>query len=613
MLNYKKNNNTNENLFSALNKLMKLFGRKDKIGFGLLIIGMIIGAGLETLSIGAIPAFISVAISPEKLIQFKPAEAVLKSLNISTSRDILIWGSFALILIFFFKTFYLCTQYFLLTRYTQNRRARLTRRLFSAYMDAPYCFHLQRNSAELMRNTLQEVDQIIKFVMQPLLILTLQGLMMLAIVALLFVSQPFIALVAITFIGLAGGGYQWWVKEKLRTHSKKAQKHRTLLVKTIQQGLGVIKELRVLRREKSFSKSLNHSLLRTIRAASYQQITNKITSPYMEFISVTGLLGIVIFLIIMGRDMEFIAPTLALFGAAFMRLKINISQIVSNINQLRFGIVSISPVYHDLMLLAREDKKSVEPNKNTKLQNLKISKGVLLQNVWYRYPNTEEYALKDISFTLPKGQSVAFVGSTGAGKTTIVDVILGLLEPEKGLVTVDGQNIYDNLAAWQRNIGYIPQFIYLIDDTIRNNVAIGLNEQDIKEEQVWQALRVAQVESFVKALPNNIDTVIGERGIRLSGGQRQRIGIARALYNNPEVLIMDEATSSLDSSTEKALVESINSLKGNRTIVMVAHRLTTVRHCDRLYFMKNGRIECFGSYQDLLMNNKEFRAMAQTA
>jgi len=606
-----KPSDSHDGLLASLNKLRKLFTRRDKIGFCVLLIGMIIGAGLETLSIGVIPAFISAAISPEKIMQFEPAEPILKFLGITTPKGMLLWGSLVLILIFLVKSLYLCLQYYMLIRYTQNRQFRLTNRLFTAYMNAPYQFHLQRNSAELLRNTLQEVEQIMSKVLLPMLNLTLQGMMLLAILALLFAYQPLMAMMAIAVMGVAGGGYQWWVKAKLRAYGREALRHRILMVKAIQQGLGVIKEIRVLHREKNFVQTFAFSLRRTIKAMQYQAVTNKITQPYMEFVSVAGLLSIAIFLILMGRETEFIAPTLALFAVAFVRLKGSIGQVVLGINQLRFGSVSINPVYHDLKMLENINTKDAYNTKDNKSQRLQLSQQLSLEGVSYKYPDSEEYALKDIHLILPQGHSIAFVGPTGAGKTTIVDIILGLLEPEQGRISVDGQDIYANLSVWQRSIGYIPQYIYLTDDSIRHNVALGLNDNEISEEQLWQAVGAAQLEAFIQTLPQGIDTVIGERGIRLSGGQRQRIGIARALYHNPEVLIMDEATSALDNATEHSVIQAMDALKGDRTIIMIAHRLTTVQNCDTLYFMKNGQIECSGDYGELFNTNGEFRAMAQ--
>ena len=651
----------NEGLLSSLNKLRALFTRRDKIGFVILLVGMIIGAGLETFSIGIVPAFISVAISPDKIMQYEPAEAILEFLGITTSRDILLWGCVGLLAVFTIKTGYICFQYYLQIRYTQNRRFRLTRRLFTAYMSAPYQFHLQRNSAELFRNTVQEVAEIMGKVLMPMLALTMHGMMMLAILALLFVAQPVMALVATLVLGFAGGGYQWLIKQKLIRYSRQAQEHRMHMIKAIQQGLGVIKELRVLNREKNFVKAMEHSLWQTIKAIRFQGVTQKITAPYMEFVAVFGLLSIAILLMLMGRGAESIAPTLALFAVAFVRLKASIGQVVGGINQLRFGVVSINPVYDDLMLL---EKKRSQPRSTASTPSpeaplsdqecspasgsssfsdngssvrlplsasqsdssplplaacrlphdrFPLTEAISLKNIWYRYPDCQEYALKDINLTIPRGHSVAFVGQTGSGKTTLVDVILGLLEPEHGQVCLDGRDILNDLPAWQKNIGYIPQFIYLTDDTIRHNIALGINDKEIDEHQLWEAVRAAQLESFVHTLPQGIETVIGERGIKLSGGQRQRIGIARALYHQPEVLIMDEATSALDNATENAVIASIDELKGQRTIIMIAHRLTTVQNCDQLYYMKNGHILCGGTYTELIMNYDDFRSLAQVS
>lgn len=599
--------------FSSLNKLRALFTRRDKFCFLALLLGMIAAALLETFSIGIIPAFISLAITPEKLIQYEPAKEILQFMRVTTSRDILLWGCLILLGIFLIKTLFICLLFYLQAKYIQNRRLDLTRRLFSEYMKASYEFHLQRNSAELFRNTIQEVLEIMVKVLTSLLNITMQGIMMLAILVLLFVVQPVIALVGLAILAIAGGGYIWFVKKKLVSYSHSAQDHRRVLVKIIQQGLGVIKELRVLNREAYFVQALENSMQQLIKAIRYQAVTTKITVPYMEFIAVFGLLCISILMLVQGTTVQELAPTLTLFAVAFVRLKTNIGQIVTGINQFRYGLVSIHPVYNDLMLLESKRnniiaKASLE---NHNPDRLHLRNELRLQRIWYRYPGCEQYALKDISITLPKGQTIGLVGQTGSGKTTLVDVMLGLLEPEIGQISVDGKDIRVNLSAWQRSIGYIPQFINLTDDTIRSNVALGVHDHEVNEEQLQTAIRVAQLENFVQSLPKGLDTVIGERGVKLSGGQRQRIGIARALYHQPEVLIMDEATSALDSTTEKAVVASFNLLKKDRTIVMIAHRLTTVQNCDVLYFLKNGRIDSSGTYSALMKHDSEFQSMAE--
>nr|MDA3897998.1 ABC transporter ATP-binding protein [Desulfobacteraceae bacterium] len=322
--------------------------------------------------------------------------------------------------------------------------------------------------------------------------------------------------------------------------------------------------------------------------------------------------SITILLITMGQKTESVAPILALFAVSFVRLKASISQLVNGVNQLRFGVVSINPVYTDLKLLETIQRKAVSKNNCIRSQQgWDFSKELRLEDICYRYPDCEEYALKDVHLTLHKGHCIALVGKTGSGKTTLVDVILGLLEPECGNILLDGCDINTNLTAWQTNLGYIPQFIYLTDDSISHNIALGLDDSEINDDQLWQAIRAAQLESFVQTLPQGEETIIGEHGIKLSGGQRQRIGIARALYHNPEVLIMDEATSALDNATEKAVVDSIHQLKGEKTIIMIAHRLSTVQNSDKLYFMKNGQIEMSGTYKELINSHREFREMTQ--
>lgn len=617
---YMSSHNTpqkNEPIFKSLNRLRFLFNRRDKTIFLVLLLGMIISAFLETFSVGMVPAFIAAAMNPEKLLQYEPAEAVLTFLDITDSRSILIWGCIGLLLLFTLKTAFLCIQYYFQVRFVQNRRYMLIRRLFSAYMGAPYQFHIQRNSAELFRNTTQEVSEIMGHVVMPILTLTMQTLMMTAILILMFCVQPLIALIATLLLGVAGGGFQLAVKKKIEIHSRIAQTHRMLMIKAIQQGLGVIKELRILRREKNFIRTLEFSQRELVKSFQFQAILQKITGPYMEFVAVFGLLAITLMLVLGGKRPESVAPILALFAVSFVKLKANINQVINNINLIRFGVISIGPVYNDLKSLEGDVENrpfsAVDSGKRGSSASKGLCRGIRVENVWYRYPGGGEYALQNVSLQVPKGACIALVGETGSGKTTLVDVILGLLEPESGRITVDDEDIQKNLLGWQTNIGYIPQFIYLTDDSIRRNIALGIDDAAIDEKQLNQSLRAAQLEPFVQRLSKGLDTIIGERGIKLSGGQRQRIGIARALYHNPDVIIMDEATSALDNATEKAVVSAINRLRGEKTIIMIAHRLSTVKNSDTMYFMNNGRIEIDGTYEALLKDHSGFRRMAQIA
>jgi len=280
--------------------------------------------------------------------------------------------------------------------------------------------------------------------------------------------------------------------------------------------------------------------------------------------------------------------------------------IVASLTSLRYNSVSINPIWNDINKLAEP-----APAPNISAITKKQKNNIKIDSVQYSYPDSDKPAIKDISLSIPKSGSIALVGPTGSGKTTLVDILLGLLKPAEGTILVDGIDIYDNLTDWHRRIGYIPQNIYLLNDSIKNNIAFGLEDSRIDKEMIDTAIRTAQLDKFISSLSKGIETIVGERGIRLSGGQRQRIGIARALYNNPEVLVMDEATSSLDNTTEDSLIKALEKLKKDRTIVMIAHRLTTVQNCDKLYFLKDGNIIASGNYDELYSNCNEFRKMAK--
>ena len=325
--------------------------------------------------------------------------------------------------------------------------------------------------------------------------------------------------------------------------------------------------------------------------------------------AVVAIMLIAVVMHLQGRPIASIIPVIAMFGVAIVRLMPSIQIIAEMLTNIRYSIVSVNPIYDDLTAM----KKYGEEFRTDRQRDAKttLTHAVQIHDLHYHYPNSDEQALNGVSLEIPKGRAVAFVGPSGAGKTTIVDVLLGLLEPQKGEILVDDKNIFDSISAWQRNIGYIPQFIYLSDDSLRRNIAFGLPDSDIDEEKIHKAVELAQLNELVSRLPDGLDTVIGERGARLSGGQRQRIGIARALYNDPQVLVMDEATSALDNITEQHIIHSIETLKGEHTIIMIAHRLTTVMNCDVLYMMENGKIVDQGAYKELLERNEGFREMAR--
>jgi ATP-binding cassette subfamily C protein len=318
-------------------------------------------------------------------------------------------------------------------------------------------------------------------------------------------------------------------------------------------------------------------------------------------------------MLVQGKDVQTLLPTLSLFAAAAFRMMPSIHRIISSATRIRYYKHTLDSVYEDLLDVGLPLTQSL-PNievTSPPLNPLVFEKEITLNHIFYQYPTGEGLALKDIDLTINKGQAVGFVGPSGSGKTTLINLLLGLLSPTSGQLLVDGHNIAPHLTEWQHKIGYIPQDIYLSDDTIRRNIAFGVPDEHIEEAQVWAVIKLAQLETLVQQLPAKLDTVVGERGVRLSGGQRQRVAIARALYHQPQVLIMDEATAALDNETEREITQAVERLSGQKTLLIVAHRLSTVKNCDQLYFIDNGQVVASGTYEQLFTKSLAFQEMAQ--
>jgi ATP-binding cassette, subfamily B, bacterial PglK len=596
---------------SELLKLNQLLNRRDKLLIGILLLCMILGGLLEIIGIGAIPVFVTLIAYPEKITQYLFAENILALFNFEDTTGLLFTGSLALLVLYILKNGFLAFNIALQSWFTKRLMIRLAKRLFKVYMQSPYDFHLQRNTSELLRNSCNETTRVGNSVLTPLLLVCLHGIMSISVLGFLLYTELVISLATMGLFLLFSLSFYGLTQKKTKQYAKKEQEHQKIAIQSVQQGLGIIKEARILNREAYFESKFEDSTIERATAMRFREIATKLTQPLMEIVAVGGLLSLLILLIIRGKDIQSIIAMLAMFAVALNRLRSSIGQVVIGFTNFRYNAVSVNPVYDDLTQL---ESKVNEMNNGRGIffKPVAFKKKVEIKKLYYRYPGENDYALSDINFTIQKGESIGFVGSTGAGKTTLIDVLLGLLEPEKGDILIDGKSIKNNTSAWQRNIGYIPQLIYLLDDTIRRNIALGLDDADIDENKVLEAIRSAQIYDFIMKLPNGLDTVIGEQGIRLSGGQRQRIGIARALYNNPEVLIMDEATSALDNSTEELLIKSIDDTKQDRTIIMIAHRLSTVQDCDILYFMKNGRIENFGTYKELIDLSDDFKSMIKS-
>jgi len=603
-------------MLELIKKLKAILPPKDKLKVILLIVLMIIAGLLEVISIGLLSGFVAGVADPDILLNNQYVSSILSVLNIDNQRQILVFGTISLILVFLLKNIYLIGYKYIQSRFIYNRYRSISSRLFKIYMHVPYSFHLNRNSASLIRNVSTESRFIATNVMLPMLHITTEFVMALSIIILLLSVQPLVTLFTLITLGLVSFAFLKLTKKTMKKHGKKALEERQEIIKTINEGIGGFKEVTLTGRKPWFIKKFENSMLSLSKAEIFQQTTKQSVSPIIETIAIAGILLIAFILLKQGHSLAILSSILALFALSIRRLLPAINHIISQYNSLRYHAYSVDPIYEDLTNLEKyqnidniDKEENINKEENKKEDNF-LKEQIEIKNLDFKYQKDQELILKNISLSIKQGQAVALVGSTGSGKTTLADLILGLLKPSSGKIEVDKKDIYTNISKWQSNIGYIPQFIYLSDDSIKNNIAFGLEEDEINEDKLQKAIEVSQLREFISQLPEKENTKIGERGIRLSGGQRQRIGIARALYDNPEVLVMDEATSSLDNITEKFIIEAIEKLKRNRTIIIIAHRLSTVKNCDTLYILKQGKIIDQGTYNELIAKNKEFKDMS---
>ena len=593
-----------------LNRLRPLFSRRDKLLYLSLLGLMAIGALLEVLGIGVLPAFVAVLAIPEKVAKYPPVDRLIDHLGISLGPQLLMLGSVALLIVFILKNAYMVFLYYIQFRVVEYHRARLASRLFKAYIYAPYLFHLKRNSAELLRNVNSETMEIIQGVITPFLSMILGVFFTALTMVLLLAVTPGIAVVGLLFLAIGSFCFFSVVKKKLTYYGKTAIEERKEVIRTVNQGFGAIVDARLFGRESTLLKAFDRSVSNFARVVRLRQVIQNSSSNILEVIAVFGMLIVLVFLLHTGIVLDVLIPTLTLYAAATLRLKQSIGQIVGALSSIRFSTPSIMNVVDDLEQLGalyRRRKKVTETN-----TSLTFTNTIELRDVSFTYPDQDHAVLKDISLSIQRGESIAFVGSTGCGKSTLINLILGFIPPKSGEILVDGSDIQQNLTAWYRLIGYVPQNIFLLDDTIQNNIAFGIPSHEIDKHRLWESIRMAQLESFVRESPQGLDTLVGERGVRISGGQRQRIGLARALYYNPEIIILDEATAALDNKTEFLLMQALSTLeKGNgRTFIIVAHRLTTVKNCDRIYLLEGGYIRAVGNFVELANRDESFREMA---
>ena len=567
-------------------KLSYIFSKRDKYKIALLLCIMVAGSFLELLGVAVFQPFVNIIMMPDSIQENTYLARIYQMFGCSTTESFLTVVALGIIVIYVVKNVYLWVEQNLIMKFTYGMQQKLSTRLLTTYLSEPYTFHLNKNIAELQRS-MQEDTGLFTQVLMHTLQLVAEVVVCIVLGVYLFTVSNSITVVIVGLLILCVVLFTKITKRFTEQLGKEAQVYKGKLYQWVNQSLGGVKEVKVLNREEFFVSSYKKYYGLYIKGVRINRLLS-ITPKYMvEAVCMTGLLIAIIIKLNFGHgELENFIPQLATFAVAAFRLLPSVGRINEHVNNILYAVPSVDLIYGDLKGIEDyQESKGEEEGKEWSFEH-----GITAKHITYAYPNTDTNVLEDANCVIPKGKTVAFIGSSGDGKTTMADIILGLLAPQRGKILVDDIDVFKNLTMWHHQIGYIPQVIYLSDDTIRNNIAFGIHEDQIDEEAVRTALKKAQLAEFVDTLPDGLDTIVGDRGVRLSGGQRQRIGIARALYHDPEILVLDEATSALDNETETAVMEAIESLQGSKTMIIIAHRLTTIQNADIIYEVGDGKV-----------------------
>ncbi|MGD1867402.1 MAG: ABC transporter ATP-binding protein [Phormidesmis sp.] len=561
---------------------------------------------LEALGIGLIGPFLSIVSDPS-IVNDKPAlNSLVSFFGLESDRQIILASAVVVLSMFCFKSlaYFLCKVY--IYRFSYRQKQELEARLVHTYLNISYLFHLDRNSATLIKNLAFESIQFTMNCLIPLLEIVSNTLVVILLLGLLAITDFSLVLMVLgvllpVFLIFAR------VSRRIRGWGRIKSTAQGGMIRSINHGLGGLKETKVLGCEAYFERDLLTYSKQFSEASTLVDGLQLMPKVAIETVLVVFLiLFVLVSQLVLGRSLEELTAVMGVFAVASIRMIPASSQILNAVGRMRAMSYALDMLYKDLKEIEAYGVPTAQlmPVSDGRLAQQaasKFDKSVSLQDVTFYYPNTDEPAIENISLDIRKGESIALVGKSGSGKTTLVDIILGLLNPSSGDILVDGQSVYSDLRAWQNLLGYIPQSIFLTDETIAQNIAFGIPKDEIDYDRVTIAVKAAQLEDLIEQLPEGLETMVGERGMRISGGQRQRVGIARALYYGREILVLDEATSALDSETEKLVSDAINSLAGDKTLIIIAHRVSTIEHCDRVYRLESGRLQQSGTYEEVVL------------
>lgn len=583
-------------MLRTFSNIQLLLTKVEKRNAWFLLILMFVGMLLETVSIGLVVPLIGLMTQENIAVKYPSLAPILATFDNLSQTKLILAAMFFLIFIYLLKTCFLAFSIWRQTSFAYKLQGRVSEQLFKLYLLQPYTFHLYKNSADLIRNTTSEVT-LFTLVINAFLLLITEMMVLTGIAIILIYIEPVGAIAVVSVLTVAGLFFHRFTRNRVLNWGKARQRHDGLRIQHLQQGLGGVKEVKLYGREDFFLQQFSFQNYKSAKINGNQVMVQQFPRLGLEFLAILGLAILVFIMSFNGVDLVTIVPTLGLFAAAAFRLMPSANRLLGALQTIKFYAPVVEMLSKELSTESTLKNTPTSPIPN---EIIKLEHKIEFRKVSYTYEGASKKALENVSLTIEKGETVGIIGASGSGKSTLIDILLGLLNTSEGSVLIDNIRLDENSKSWQAKIGYVPQSIYLTDDSLKSNVAFGLPKEGIDDELVMKAIEAAQLAEFISQLPDGIDTFVGERGIRLSGGQRQRIGIARALYHNPEVLVLDEATSALDSETEHDVMQAIYALHKTKTVVIIAHRLSTVEKCDRLFQLEMGKLVATGLPKDLL-------------
>lgn len=575
-------------LIDVFSKLRYVLNRRQKNLSVIVFIMTIIGALLETLGVSIIVPLVQSFLSADQLLQNVYIEPIAEEFNITTAQQLIVFISIIVILIYILKNIYMVLLSYVRVKFSVKVKRELSIKMMHAYMEREYAYFLGVNTADILRGVGYDVSGVQGILFQLFRILS-DGLTAVCVCIFIIKTDLSMALSIVILMGLSLCLLILIFRSKMKKIGDYYRECTARVNKYLYESFQGIKDVIVFHKENYFISQYEVSFSNQQTAEVMRTLATESPAYFIEAVFVSGLITVVGIKIIIGSNTAAFIPQLAAFAIAAFRILPSIGKISAGFNELICAYPALNATYENLKEVETFKKESRIQEKNIDVGKEIFSREIEIKDMYWKYPNLPNYVIRNLELTIPKGKSIALIGESGAGKSTLADLLLGLLVPEQGDVKVDGVSIYHMMDSWKETIGYVPQTVFLTDDTIRHNIAFGVDDKDIDETKVIKAAEKAQLMNTIQQLPNGFDTVLGERGTRFSGGQRQRVAIARALYNDPEILVMDEATAALDSDTENAVMEAIDALQGYKTLVIIAHRLTTIRNCDEIYEIKDGK------------------------